>query len=68
MSFAAEVIADASGKWAGNAIRFGTAMEAEQYVADLKNRWFSVTQTRVIESDDPITQQIVDGIMSAIAP
>ena len=60
-SYKSEVIADSSGKWAGNALRFATRKEAEVYVADLARRWLLVTDTRVIESDDPVTDEIVDG-------
>jgi hypothetical protein len=56
-SWAAEVIADSSGKWVGNALRFATATEAERYVSDLAMRWTAVRQTRVVESDDPITEK-----------
>lgn len=54
MSFKPEVIADSSGKWAGNALRFATREEAEANVADLARRWFLVRETRVVESDDPV--------------
>jgi hypothetical protein len=54
MSYKPEVIADASGKWSGNALRFATREEAESYVFDLSMRWTLVSDTRVIESDDPI--------------
>ncbi len=35
MSWKPEVIADSSGKWAGNALRFATREEAESQVLDL---------------------------------
>lgn len=38
-SFAAEVIADNSGKWVGNGLRFATKDEAEKYAVDLMWRW-----------------------------
>ena len=53
-SWAPEVIADASGKWCGNQLRFATREEAEANVADLYSRWMLVRQTRVVESDDPV--------------
>jgi hypothetical protein len=53
-SWKPEVIADSSGKWCGNQLRFATKKEAEQNVADLASRWFSVTETRVVESDEPV--------------
>ena len=55
MSWKAEVIADDSGQWAGNALRFATEAEAKAYVADLEQRWTAVRETRVVESNDPVT-------------
>lgn len=55
MSYKAEVIADNSGEWVSNALRFATNPEAEAYVADLKWRWTSVRSTRVVQCDDPVT-------------
>jgi hypothetical protein len=40
--------------WAGNALRFATREEAEKNVRNLEMRWLLVTNTRVIESDDPV--------------
>ena len=51
-SWAPEVIADASGKWCGNSLRFATKLEAEQNVRDLEMRWFAVRETRVVQSAD----------------
>jgi len=61
MSWKAEVIADNSGQWAQNAIRFATREEAELYVYDLMNRWFLVRDTKVTECDDPVSHQWIDG-------
>lgn len=58
MSFKAEVIADNSGKWCGNALRFATKEEAEIYVDDLMMRWTAVRDTRVVECDDPVTDML----------
>lgn len=66
MSWAAEVIADSSGKWSGNGLRFETQNEAEVYVVDLARRWTLVTETRVVESDEPVNRKIVDGVMSNV--
>lgn len=60
-SYAAEVVADASGQFCGNGLRFATREEAETYVADLKRRWTLVTDTRVRPTGDPATDEIVDG-------
>jgi hypothetical protein len=61
MSFKPEVIADTSGKWCDNALRFATRKEAEANVRDLMMRWFAVSETRVVESDDPVNYRYVDG-------
>lgn len=54
MSFKAEVIADSSGTFCGNALRFATRDEADKYVVDLAFRWTAVRDTRVVESEDPV--------------
>jgi hypothetical protein len=54
VSYAPEVIADSSGKWCGNALRFATREEAEANVFNLSMRWMLVRETRVVESDDPV--------------
>ncbi len=66
MSFKAEVIADSSGKWCGNALRFATREEAEHYVADLMMRWTAVRDTRVVECDDPVNYTIVDNKLEEV--
>jgi hypothetical protein len=66
MSFKPEVIADSSGKWAGNALRFATREEAEGNVQDLMMRWFAVRETRVVESGDPVNYRYVDGRLESI--
>ena len=66
MSFKPEVIADSSGKWCGNALRFATREEAEANVRDLMMRWFAVRETRVIECDDPVNYRYVDGRLEQV--
>lgn len=53
-SWKAEVVTEAGGNFAGNAVRFATAKEAEEYVADLAFRWILVRDTRVVPCDDPV--------------
>jgi hypothetical protein len=57
MSWKPEVIADSSGKWSSNLLRFATEAEAAAYVRDLEYRWTAVLDTRVVEVDDPITAE-----------
>jgi hypothetical protein len=61
VSYKPEVVADSSGEWTGNALRFATEAEAEVYAADLASRWMLVTATRVVESDDPVSARINDN-------
>lgn len=55
MPWAPEVIADSSGKWCGNGLRFATKQEALDNVYDLASRWFMVRETRVVEMSDAVT-------------
>lgn len=51
-SYKVEVIADSSGKWVSNALRFKTEFEAERYGVDLASRWILVEKWRVTPTDD----------------
>ena len=65
MSFKPEVIADASGQWTANALRFATSAEADAYACDLAQRWYAVREWRATECADPVTSQwTVDGLVS----
>lgn len=66
ISYAPEVIADASEKFCGNGLRFATETEAKQYAIDLMCRWTAVRDYRVAPSQDAVTHRIVDGVMSRI--
>lgn len=56
MSFKVEVIADDSGKWVSNALRFPTKASAEAYGKDLYSRWTAVKEWRAVPSKDPVTE------------
>ena len=56
VSYAPEVIADSTGTWAGNGLRFSRREDAEAWVLDLSMRWTSVRETRVVESSDPVNR------------
>jgi hypothetical protein len=66
MSWKPEVIADNSGEWCGNGLRFTTKEEAEANVFDLSMRWILVRETRVVESDDPVNYRYIDGKLKAV--
>jgi hypothetical protein len=61
LSWRPEVIADNSGKWTPNAMRFATEAEAKLWVDDLSMRWMAVRETRVVQSTDPVNYRIVKG-------
>jgi hypothetical protein len=62
MSWKPEVIADGSGEWTGNALRFATKEEADKNVYELACRWFLVRQWRSVESSDPVTHKWDDSL------
>ena len=66
ISYRPEVIADSSGKWVGNGLRFATRKEAEDNVRDLSYRWMAVRETRVVESEDLPNYTYIDGCLQAI--
>ena len=49
MEYIVEVQADSTGTWAGNGKRFATKDEAKEYALDLKRRWTSVKEWRIVE-------------------
>lgn len=53
ISWKAEVIADNSGNWCANALRFRTKEACERYAADLASRWVLVREYRATECNDP---------------
>jgi hypothetical protein len=67
MSWKPEVIADSSGKWCGNQLRFATKKEAEDNVFALSMRWTMVRDTRVVESDEPVNYTYHNGQLRAVA-
>jgi len=68
MSYRPEVIADSSGEWTGNGLRFATEAEALGNVRALESRWFAVRETRVVESADPVNYAWVDGRLVSVPP
>jgi hypothetical protein len=68
MSWKPEVIADNSGKWVDNALRFETKEESDDYVRDLSWRWSSVRETRSVECDEPANYLWANGKSEPIVP
>jgi hypothetical protein len=66
MSYKPEVQVNGANDWAGNALRFATREEAEANVHNLMMRWLLVTDTRVIESTDPVNYAWVNNQLQSI--
>jgi hypothetical protein len=52
-----EVIADNSGKWCGNGLKFAAVELAEAYAVDLWSRWTLVRSWRVIDDDQKVWKE-----------
>jgi hypothetical protein len=68
MSFKPEVQTDDTSQWYANALRFATRAEAKAQVANLMMRWIAVSDTRVVECDDPVNYRYIDGRLESVAP
>jgi len=55
-----------SGQWAGNALVFATKEEAENNARDLLQRWYVPTDSRAIESNDPVNYSYTDRTLKAV--
>ena len=62
--FKVEVIADASGEWCGNGMRFHSRADAERYADDLASRWTAVREWRVVECEPKPEPQTLYGSLS----
>ena len=51
-SWAPQVVADSSGHWAGNGLRFAEREAAVSWVKGLSQRWLLVENIRVVACDD----------------
>lgn len=67
MSWLGQVIADASGQWTENALRFQSEREATEYVRDLSVRWTAVRSFRVKESTDDVNAVWRDGHLTMLS-
>ena len=65
-SFAPEVIADNTGKFVGNGLRFATFDEAQRWAQDLASRWILVRDTRVVDSTDPVNYTFNDNKLEEV--
>jgi len=65
-SWRPEVIADDSGEWCPNGMRFATKAEAEAYAKDLACRWVLVREWRAVESPDAVNYVIEDGKVRSV--
>ena len=64
MAWKAEVIADNSGKWAGNGLVFESKGDALGYVNDLAIRWTAVRETRVVETSEEVNRPDTSNLVT----
>lgn len=65
-SWKPEVIADSSGQWTGNGLRFATAEEALSYAEDLMMRWLAVREIRTTLCEDPVNYRWINGKLERV--
>ena len=68
MSWKPEVIADSTGKWYDNALRFATREEAAASARELSMRWLAVRDWQATESSDPVTHRWVNSHLLELPP
>jgi hypothetical protein len=66
MSWKPQVQVRGEPGWHSNALRFATRKEAEDNAHDLWSRWTLVTNSRAIESEDPVNYVWLDGRLRAL--
>jgi len=59
LTYRVEVIADDSGQWCGNGLRFTSRVEATDYARSLSSRWMLVRAASVVGVDGTVLH--VDG-------
>ena len=65
-SWRPEVRTGSDPVWYPNALRFATQEEALANVLNLYSHWTSVTEFRVMPSDDPVNYRWVNGALEPI--
>ena len=59
MNWKPEVFVD--GEWGQNSLVFATKEEAENYAHDLYMRWILCSDSRAVESEDPVNYRWEEG-------
>ena len=59
-----EISTDGGKTFGQNAQVFATYEEARTMAADIFNRWLLATDYRAVETSEPVTHQIKDGVLS----
>jgi hypothetical protein len=55
-------------RWSSNGLVFATEAEAKAYVSDLMWRWMQVTDTRVVDTSEPVNYRWHEGKAERIEP
>ena len=56
-----------SGEWSTNSCRYATREEAEAAGRELLSRWFAPSDSRAVESEDPVNYEFVEGSARPLA-
>lgn len=64
MSFKPEISTDGGKTFGQNGQAFATKEEAETMARDIFSRWMLATDYRAVETSEPVTHQIKDGVLS----
>jgi len=65
-SWCPEVIADNSGQWSRNGLRFATEQEAADWARDLSGRWLLVREYRAAPTTDAVTHRYTNGKLEEV--
>lgn len=66
MSFKPEISTDGGKTFGQNGQAFATEGEARKMAADIFSRWMLATDYRVVESDEPVNYEIVEGALRSV--
>jgi hypothetical protein len=66
MSWKPEVYIESEKKWHCNGLVFATKQEAEQNASDLLQRWYVPTNSRAVESNEPVNYSYIDRTLKPV--
>lgn len=61
MKYRADVAAIGENVWSNNAMEYNTIEEVKTWLDSLANRWFGYDMSRIVTTDTPKNEQILDS-------